>query len=100
MTDSTGTDAVWRGNVELHWRGDEFGDEGRALFAGDFEIGSVMLLKYDYVPGTLTRKPRERPWRSWVAANDYKNSACDWFATEKEAKAAVVDAAVKGLLKS
>jgi hypothetical protein len=77
-------------NVSLFWRPDGWGRDERALYMRDLYLGEVMHLP-----------PRPRrlgpTWRAWLMTTD-EGSEVGWFATEQEAKDALVDAALKALL--
>jgi hypothetical protein len=92
MTDESQTTAepwIWRGTVTLCWRPDCFGKPGRALFVGGLNVGSIMYHKRD---------ERDDPWRAWLMTDEDGNEI-GWYLTEREAKYALVDAAVKELCK-
>lgn len=94
MTDAPTTtghiDEIWRGSTSLHWVPDGFGRPDRSLNAGGLHVGLIQ-----HIP-----QPRygheSTPWRGWIMS-DEDGKELGWFATEQEAKDAVVDAAVREL---
>ena len=90
MSDKT-TDAVWTNPVlvSLFWRPDGFGRSGMALYARDIYLGEVSELTHHQRP--------EHRWRAWLMTDD-SGDEVGWYRTEQEAKDALVDAALKGLL--
>jgi hypothetical protein len=78
------TTAIWTGSVSLYWARGE-------LSVGGIHVGTVNRLGgSDLHPG--------RDWRAWVM-DDEDGRCVGWFATEREAKDALEDAAIQELLK-
>lgn len=74
--------------IELSWRADNRGNDGRALFVGDIFVGEVLHSQ---------RGPdQEAPWLAWFL-NDDDGWEVGWFSTEQEAKDALVDTTLRGL---
>ncbi len=85
-------DAVWTNRilVSLFWRPDGYGNPGRALYARDLYLGHVTHWTYP------DPSHRATPWRAWLMT-DEEGEEVGWWATEQEAKDALVDAALKAL---
>ena len=94
MSDPTNqtTEAIWTNPVlvSLFWRPDGYGKPGRALYARDLYLGQVM-----HVPTHPRRQGQT--WRAWLMTTD-EGEEVGWYPTEQEAKEALVDAALEGLL--
>lgn len=93
---TTDPTAFWTGRCSLYWRTDCFGHEGRSLCVGALEVGSIGC--FPRVPTKGGFVGNEKPWRGWLDT-DTDGKCIGWFLTEREAKDALEDAALKELLR-
>ncbi len=85
-----------RHGMTLAWRADEFGKPERDIYLGSIYVGGVWHYPVSVLPFTNEYQPREKPWRAWFM-NEADGSEVGWFATEQEARDALVDAVLKAL---
>lgn len=95
MSDNPTTmpEPLWVGPCRLYWRTDDYGKDGRALYVGGLQIGTIMYIPKMYAVGGIERV-NEKPWRAWLMT-DSDGMSVGWFLTEQEAKDALADAAVR-----
>jgi hypothetical protein len=84
--------AIWGGPAQLYWRRDAFGHNDRALFVGRLHVGSIMYAK----PHPRENRSPNKVWRAWLMTDD-DGSIVGWYATEQEAKVALVGAAIEAI---
>ncbi len=75
-----------RHGMTLAWKADEFGNPDHALFLGGISVGSLMHSKL----------VKEKRWRAYFM-DSYEGSTVGWFASEQEARDALVDRVVKAM---
>lgn len=84
---STDPEPFWRGPVALYWRDDPYGHKKNALCIGTIYVGDV---------NEHWHTAASKQWLAWLMA-DCDGQEVGRFATEQEAKDALVGAALKEL---
>src|SRR4051812_24449669 len=80
------TTAWSRHGFTLAWREDEWGNPERALYLGRLRVGSVMQIR--------VAKPKQ--FRAWIQDSE-EGLTVGWFATEQEARDALVSAVLEAM---
>lgn len=74
--------AIWGGSARLYW------------FSNELRVGGIHVGAINHMRGHCLG----RDWRAWVM-DDEDGRCVGWFPTEREAKDALEDAAIKELSK-